>query len=172
MPESHGRGDPAFPLAGGAGPAGARRLRGHRGAIPGHVPSDPEPPPGVDSGDPGIGRAARRRAPVERIMKPTRRKEEGMARESSGVIWMNGTFVPYEDAKIHVLSHVVHYGSSVFEGIRAYATPGGTAIFRLDRHVHRMLDSCKIARREGPFGYDELMDATPEPGRRTGSGAG
>ncbi|HMI31933.1 MAG TPA: branched-chain amino acid aminotransferase, partial [Candidatus Limnocylindrales bacterium] len=77
-----------------------------------------------------------------------------MARESSGKVWMNGTLVPYEDAKIHVLSHVVHYGSSVFEGIRAYATPGGTAIFRLDRHVQRMLDSCKIARLDCPYGYD------------------
>src|SRR5205823_10185477 len=65
-------------------------------------------------GDPGPRRAARRRAAVERIVT-TRRKEKGMAREGNGVIWMNGTFVPYEDAKIHVLSHVVHYGSSVFE---------------------------------------------------------
>ncbi|HYR52209.1 MAG TPA: branched-chain amino acid transaminase [Candidatus Dormibacteraeota bacterium] len=104
-------------------------------------------------------------------MKPTRRKEEGMARESSGLIWMNGTFVPYEDAKIHVLSHVVHYGSSVFEGIRAYATPAGTAIFRLDRHVQRMLDSCKIARITCPYGYDDLMEAIRETVRKNGGAA-
>jgi branched-chain amino acid aminotransferase len=94
-----------------------------------------------------------------------------MAREANGMIWMNGKFVAYEDAKIHVLSHVVHYGSSVFEGIRAYATPSGAAVFRLDRHVQRMLDSCKIARLDCPYGYDELMDAVRETVRMNGGGA-
>jgi branched-chain amino acid aminotransferase len=94
-----------------------------------------------------------------------------MARESNAVIWMNGKFVPYEDAKIHVLSHVVHYGSSTFEGIRAYATPGGTAVFRLDRHVQRLIDSCKIARIECPYLYDELMDAVRETVRKNGGQA-
>jgi len=91
-----------------------------------------------------------------------------MARESKTVIWMNGKFVPYEDAKIHVLSHVVHYGSSTFEGIRAYATPRGTAVFRLDRHVQRLLNSCKIARIDCPYLYDELMDAVRETVRKNG----
>ena len=94
-----------------------------------------------------------------------------MARESNAVIWMNGKFVPYEDAKIHVLSHVVHYGSSTFEGIRAYATPGGTAVFRLDRHVQRLIDSCKIARIECPYLYDELMEAVRETVRKNGGQA-
>lgn len=94
-----------------------------------------------------------------------------MARESTGVVWMNGKFVPFEDAKIHVLSHVVHYGSSVFEGIRAYATPRGTAVFRLDRHVQRMLDSCKIARLDIPYSFDELMDAIRETVRQNGGEA-
>jgi branched-chain amino acid aminotransferase len=94
-----------------------------------------------------------------------------MAREAGDVIWMNGKFVPHEDAKIHVLSHVVHYGSSVFEGIRAYATPSGTAVFRLDRHVQRMLDSCKIARIACPYTYDELMEAIKETVRRNGGEA-
>jgi branched-chain amino acid aminotransferase len=94
-----------------------------------------------------------------------------MARESAGVIWMNGSFVAFEDAKIHVLSHVIHYGSSVFEGIRAYATPDGTALFRLDRHVQRLLDSCKIARLNCPYGYDDLMEATRETVRRNGGAA-
>jgi len=94
-----------------------------------------------------------------------------MARESNAVIWMNGKFVPYEDAKIHVLSHVVHYGSSTFEGIRAYATPGGTSVFRLDRHVQRLIDSCKIARIECPYLYDELMDAVRETVRKNGGQA-
>jgi branched-chain amino acid aminotransferase len=89
----------------------------------------------------------------------------------SGVIWMNGKFVAFEDAKIHVLSHVVHYGSSVFEGIRAYDTPGGTAVFRLDRHAQRMLDSCKIARMDCPYSYDELMEAIKETVRQNGGTA-
>src|SRR5258705_9888162 len=122
----------------------------------------------MDSGDPGIGRAAGGRAPLERTL--IRRKEEGMARESGGLIWMNGKFVPFEDAKIHVLSHVVHYGSSVFEGIRAYATPGGTAVFRLARHVQGMPDSCKIAPPPIPYRSDELMDAIPDTVRKNGGG--
>jgi len=91
-----------------------------------------------------------------------------MARESKPVIWMNGTLVPYDDAKIHVLSHVVHYGSSAFEGIRAYATPKGTAIFRLDLHVQRLIDSCKIARIDVTYTYQQLMDATIETVRANG----
>jgi branched-chain amino acid aminotransferase len=56
-------------------------------------------------------------------------------------IWMNGKLVNWDDAKIHVLSHVVHYGSSWFEGIRCYDTKKGSAIFRLDEHVRRLFDS-------------------------------
>jgi branched-chain amino acid aminotransferase len=91
-----------------------------------------------------------------------------MAREAKTHIWMNGKFVPTEDAKIHVLSHVIHYGSSAFEGIRAYATPRGTAVFRLDRHVQRLIDSCKIARLDCPYLFDELMEAVLETVRRNG----
>ena len=94
-----------------------------------------------------------------------------MAEEVRGPIWMNGKFVPFEEATIHVLSHVVHYGSSAFEGIRAYDTPHGTAIYRLDRHVQRLLDSCKIARIDIPYLYDELMEATRETVRRNGGKA-
>ena len=61
-------------------------------------------------------------------------------------IWRDGKFVNWEDATIHVMSHVVHYGSSVFEGIRCYATPEGPAIFRLEDHMGRLADSCKIYR--------------------------
>ena len=93
-----------------------------------------------------------------------------MARDA-GVIWMNGTFVAFEDAKIHVLSHVIHYGSSVFEGIRAYDSPQGTMVFRLDRHMRRMLESCKIARIDCPYSYDDLMEATRETVRRNGGHA-
>lgn len=94
-----------------------------------------------------------------------------MAREAQPVIWMNGKFIAFEDAKIHILSHVVHYGSSVFEGIRAYDTPRGTAIFRLDRHVQRLIDSCKIARMLPTFGYEELMEASKATVRENGGKA-
>lgn len=78
-------------------------------------------------------------------------------------IWSNGRFINWDEAKIHVLSHVVSYGSSVFEGIRCYATPAGPAIFRLREHIRRMLDSAKIYRME-EIGYslDQLADAIIE----------
>jgi branched-chain amino acid aminotransferase len=78
-------------------------------------------------------------------------------------IWHNGRFIRWEDAKIHVLSHVVHYGSSVFEGIRCYATPAGPAVFRLREHVRRMFDSAKIYRME-ELGYtrEEMAEAILE----------
>ncbi|HEY5087587.1 MAG TPA: aminotransferase class IV, partial [Gemmatimonadaceae bacterium] len=65
---------------------------------------------------------------------------------STHKIWRDGTFVDWQDATIHVMSHVVHYGSSVFEGIRCYDTPDGPAIFRLQDHMRRFLDSCRIYR--------------------------
>ena len=77
-------------------------------------------------------------------------------------IWHNGQFIPWNDAKIHVLSHVVSYGSSIFEGIRCYATPAGPAIFRLRDHVRRMIDSSKIYRIEVPFTIDQLSGALAE----------
>ena len=91
--------------------------------------------------------------------------------EAQPVIWMNGKFIDFEDAKIHILSHVIHYGSSVFEGIRAYDTPRGTAVFRLDRHIQRLIDSCKIARMVPTFSYDELMEATKATVRENGGKA-
>ena len=72
-----------------------------------------------------------------------------MANTTSGrthKIWRDGQLVGWEDATIHVMSHVVHYGSSVFEGIRCYETPSGPAVFRLRDHMRRLLDSCKIYR--------------------------
>src|SRR5450432_2358433 len=78
-------------------------------------------------------------------------------------IWHNGRFIPWADATIHVLSHVVSYGSSVFEGIRCYSTPAGPAIFRLREHVRRMVDSAKIYRMEH-IGYsaEQLAEAMLE----------
>ena len=75
-------------------------------------------------------------------------------------IWFNGELVPYEDANVHVLSHVLHYGSSVFEGIRCYETDRGSAIFRLDQHMRRLVDSAKIYRMEIPYSQEELESAT------------
>jgi branched-chain amino acid aminotransferase len=77
-------------------------------------------------------------------------------------IWHNGRFIKWEDATIHVLSHVVHYGSSVFEGIRCYSTPNGPAVFRLREHIRRMLDSAKIYRMELGFSAEQLGDAMLE----------
>ncbi|HTP78875.1 MAG TPA: branched-chain amino acid transaminase [Bacteroidota bacterium] len=74
-------------------------------------------------------------------------------------IWMNGKLVPWKDATIHVLSHVVHYGSSWFEGIRCYDTKKGSAIFRLDAHLRRLYDSTKIYRVEIPYTKQQLEDA-------------
>jgi len=81
-------------------------------------------------------------------------------------IWKNGEFIPWEAATIHVMAHVVHYGSSVFEGIRCYSTKKGPAVFRLDAHLRRFLDSARIYRMEIPFDADALRDATGELVRR------
>ena len=77
-------------------------------------------------------------------------------------IWHNGRFIDWDDAKIHVLSHVTSYGSSVFEGIRCYATPSGPAIFRVREHIRRLLDSAKIYRIEVKHTTDELAAAMAE----------
>jgi branched-chain amino acid aminotransferase len=77
-------------------------------------------------------------------------------------IWFNGELVPWDNATIHVLSHVVHYGSSVFEGIRCYETPGGPAIFRLKEHTRRLFNSAKIYRMEIPYSEDQINAACRE----------
>ncbi len=77
----------------------------------------------------------------------------------SGKIWMNGSLVDWADAKIHIGSHVVHYGSAVFEGARCYDTARGAACFRLDAHTRRLFDSCKIYRMEPALSYDEMYQA-------------
>lgn len=77
-------------------------------------------------------------------------------------IWRNGKLIPWEDATIHVMSHVVHYGSSVFEGIRCYAPAKNPAIFRADEHIQRLLDSAKVYRMDIPFSREELVAAMVE----------
>jgi branched-chain amino acid aminotransferase len=77
-------------------------------------------------------------------------------------IWHDGAFIRWQDATIHVLAHSLQFGSSVFEGIRCYATPRGPAIFRLEDHLQRMADSCKIYRMDLPYSIDELVSACCE----------
>jgi branched-chain amino acid aminotransferase len=77
-------------------------------------------------------------------------------------IWRDGAFIPWADATIHVLSHSVQFGSSAFEGVRAYSTPRGPAIFRLREHLTRLLMSCKIYRMDVPYTIDELVAASRE----------
>ncbi|MBC7229416.1 MAG: branched-chain amino acid transaminase [Actinobacteria bacterium] len=75
-------------------------------------------------------------------------------------IWMDGELVDWKDAKIHLLSHSLHYGSGVFEGIRAYETPRGAAVFRLTDHMKRLFRSAAIYRKPIPFTLEELVEAT------------
>lgn len=86
----------------------------------------------------------------------------------SDYIWFNGEFVPWDEAKVHVLSHALHYGSSVFEGIRAYATPKGPAILGLEPHVDRLYFSAKVIRMEIPFSREEFIEAVKETVRKNG----
>jgi branched-chain amino acid aminotransferase len=88
-----------------------------------------------------------------------------MSAASSGrtaVIWRDGELVPWDEARIHVMSHVVHYGSSVFEGMRAYETPQGGALFRAREHMRRLHDSARIYRMPLKWSVDELVQATIE----------
>lgn len=75
-------------------------------------------------------------------------------------IWMNGKIIPWDEAQVHVFTHALHYGSSVFEGIRVYETPQGPAIFRGREHYERLLYSAKVARIPSPYSVDDYMQAT------------
>ena len=85
-----------------------------------------------------------------------------MAFSGTGKIWMNGSLVEWADAKIHIASHVIHYGSGVFEGARCYDTPRGSACFRLDTHMKRLFDSARIYRMEPQVSLTTLTDAVLE----------
>ncbi len=78
------------------------------------------------------------------------------------LIWCNGQMVPWHEATVHVMSHALHYGSSVFEGLRCYETPSGSVIFRLGDHVKRLFDSAKIYRIEIPYTPEEICQACRE----------
>ena len=84
------------------------------------------------------------------------------------VVWHDGEFIKWSDARVHVMSHVLHYGSSIFEGIRCYSTNQGPAIFRLREHIQRFLNSAKIYRMDHPWTLDQLCDASIELVRRSG----
>jgi branched-chain amino acid aminotransferase len=77
-------------------------------------------------------------------------------------IWMDGTLVDWDDAKIHVLTHTLHYGSGVFEGVRAYATADGPAVFRLTDHIRRLFDSASMLMIEVPFSAEQIVEAVKE----------
>lgn len=83
-------------------------------------------------------------------------------------VWCNGQFIKWDDARVHVMSHVLHYGSSVFEGIRCYKTKRGPAVFRLQEHMQRLLNSAKIYRMDTDWTRDALSDAAVELVRRSG----
>jgi branched-chain amino acid aminotransferase len=80
--------------------------------------------------------------------------------EPTAKIWMNGQLVDWDDARIHVLTHTLHYGTGVFEGIRAYETADGPAVFRLTEHMERLVNSAKIMAMPMPYTVDELVEAT------------
>lgn len=82
-----------------------------------------------------------------------------MALKESSYIWKNGKLIAWKDATTHILSHTIHYGNAVFEGTRAYMTPKGLAIFRLDDHCKRLLNSAKIARIACPYSFEEIKQA-------------
>jgi branched-chain amino acid aminotransferase len=82
--------------------------------------------------------------------------------EKTQLIWMDGEFVPWDEAKIHVLTHSLHYGSGVFEGIRAYPTARGPAVFRLTDHIRRLHDSAQLLMMDLPYSVEELVEASKE----------
>jgi branched-chain amino acid aminotransferase len=85
-----------------------------------------------------------------------------MAVKKTGKIWHNGKFINWEDATLHVMSHVVHYGSSVFEGVRCYSQPKGPGIFRAPEHMQRLINSAKIYRMDVEYSREELVSAMVE----------
>lgn len=80
--------------------------------------------------------------------------------DRDGVIWMDGNMVPWRDAQVHVLTHTLHYGVGAFEGIRAYQTEKGTAVFRLEEHVKRLFETAHILEMSIPYSHEEISNAT------------
>src|SRR5260370_5339843 len=110
---------------------------------------------------------ARRRVPYSAISSRTAaggtiKQGASMPIQATEKIWHNGKWINWDDAKLHVLSHVVTYGSAVFEGIRCYETKQGPAIFRLREHMQRLINSAKIYRTELPYAVDDFCNAATE----------
>src|SRR5439155_13566998 len=110
--------------------------------------------------NPGPGRSRDHRG--RHSSRPRRAVEGARTLSTADLIWMNGEFVAWEDAKVHVLTHCLHYGTGVFEGIRAYDTEVGPAIFRHHDHLTRLENSAKLYYMEIPFAREALREATHE----------
>src|SRR5512132_2230771 len=82
--------------------------------------------------------------------------------DRDGFIWYDGKLVPWREATTHVLTHSLHYGLAVFEGVRAYMTPAGTGIFRVKEHTDRLFNSAKIFMMQIPFSREQLVEAQRE----------
>src|SRR5438445_4145598 len=91
-----------------------------------------------------------------------------MGIQKTDKIWHNGKLINWNDATLHVMSHVVHYGSSVFEGVRCYRSSDNSVVFRLSDHMRRLLNSCKIYRMECEYSQEQLEDAVLETIRANG----
>ena len=89
-----------------------------------------------------------------------------MAFDESSQIWKNGRMIPWKEATVHLAAHVIHYGSGVFEGIRCYRNKKGSAVFRLQDHLRRLIQSAKIYRIEIPYPIEKLTEACREVLRR------
>ncbi|HMM50798.1 MAG: branched-chain amino acid transaminase [Burkholderiales bacterium] len=88
--------------------------------------------------------------------------------DRDGQIWFDGKMVDWRDARIHVLTHSLHYGMAVFEGVRAYKTPSGTSVFRLPEHTRRLFNSAKIFQMQLPYSFDEIVQAQKDVVRANG----
>ena len=91
-----------------------------------------------------------------------------MAFTGNDQVWMNGSLVAWKDATVHVATHALHYGTGIFEGIRAYKTRNGSAVYRLPEHMRRLYDSCRVYRMEPQWSFDELSAAVVETVRING----
>ena len=91
-----------------------------------------------------------------------------MAFTGNDQVWMNGSLVAWKDATVHVATHALHYGTGIFEGIRAYKTKNGSAVYRLPEHMRRLYDSCRVYRMEPKWSFDELSAAVVETVRVNG----
>ena len=108
-----------------------------------------------------VGTAAMTQAVIDELGAP-RGRVKGQCMQQADFIWMNGELVRWEDAKVHVLTHALHYGSGVFEGIRAYETERGTAVFRHQDHLDRLRRSAELYYMDLPYTLEKLREATHE----------